>query len=247
MAKTRKSLPSAFGASIAIHAAFLVFLLFWAGLRPDEVNSKTPPIRTNLVFMQQSGEGGGGGGNPAPAPPTAMQIPAHRTPVIPITVAAPPVDPPPTFDATIQTNSATIFQGTGNIQIAPPGPGGGGRGTGLGPGDGPGAGPGSGGNSGGGPRRVGDGVTSPEPIIRAQPHYTNCAMQARISGTATVEAVVLANGTVGDVRIVGSLDARCGLDQEALKAARQWTFKPGMFEGKPADVIVRIILDFNLR
>jgi TonB family protein len=90
-------------------------------------------------------------------------------------------------------------------------------------------------------------VTSPEPIIRAQPHYTNCAMQARISGTATVEAVVLANGTVGDVRIVGSLDARCGLDQEALKAARQWTFKPGMFEGKPADVIVRIILDFNLR
>ena len=62
-----------------------------------------------------------------------------------------------------------------------------------------------------------------------------------------MEVVVLANGTVGDVKVIGSLDKICGLDMEAIKAARQWRFLPGTFEGKPVDVLVRLILDFNLR
>lgn len=247
MARTR--LPSALGASLAIHLALLAFVLVLAGLRPEEVATKAPPIRTDLVFLQESGPGGGGGGSPAPAPPKPMEIPAHQTPAVQ-TVAIDVLPEPPklVLDAPVQTNLAQTLRATGVTLDAPPGQGGGGRGKdGVGPGDGPGVGPGRNGGTGGGPRRLGDGVTSPEPIYRARPKYTNAAMQARISGTAVVEAVVLADGTVGDVKIVDSLDKINGLDLEALKAARQWTFKPGTFGGKPVDVIVRIALEFNLR
>jgi outer membrane biosynthesis protein TonB len=40
-----------------------------------------------------------------------------------------------------------------------------------------------------------------------------------------------------------SLDERFGLDNEAVKAARQWVFKPGTKDGKP--VAVRIILELT--
>jgi protein TonB len=248
VARFRRALPSAFGASVAVHAALLTLALLWAGFQPQEVATKVPPIRTNLVFLQTPGPGGGGGGHPAPAPPQPLEIPPHPAPVVPlVAVPLPAAPPPPALDARVETSLATVLQGSGTNPLAPPGPGGGGRGTGLGDGDGPGVGPGTGGNTGGGPRRLGDGVTSPEPLYRAKPQYTNGAMQARITGSVTVEAVVLADGTVGIVKVVQSLDKVHGLDLEALKAARKWTFKPGLYQGRPVDVIVQIILDFNLR
>ena len=56
--------------------------------------------------------------------------------------------------------------------------------------------------------------------------------------------VVLPDGTVGDVRITQSLDP--GLDEEAVKAARQWVFAPGTRFGEPVAVQVGIELYFNL-
>ena len=242
-------MPSAFGVSVTVHLGLAAVLLFWAGFQPEEVASKAPPIRTDLVFLQNIGPGGGGGGNPAPAPPVRTEIPAHNTPVIPTAAVVAPVDPPkPTLDVTVQTNLATSLQATGTTLLAPPGPGGGGRGSdGAGSGEGPGVGPGSGGNFGGGARGVGNGVTSPIDKRQAKPAYTACALAAKIQGTVTLDVVVLANGTVGDVKVVGSLDKKCGLDLEAIKAARQWLFVPGTFEGKPVDVLVQLILTFNLR
>ena len=241
-------MPSAFGVSVTIHLALAAVVLFWAGFQPEEVASKAPPIRTDLVFLQQAGPGGGGGGNPAPAPPQRMEIPDHRTPVIPTEAVVAPVDPPkPTLDVMVQTALATSLQASGTTLLAPPGPGGGGRGSGAGAGDGPGVGPGRGGNSGGGPRGVGNGVTSPIDRRQVRPAYTACALAAKIQGNVTMDVVVLADGTVGDIKVVGSLDKKCGLDLEAIKAARQWLFLPGTFEGKPVDVLVQLILTFNLR
>jgi protein TonB len=250
MAKARRSLTPALGASLALHAGLLVFLLIWTGLRPDRVSTKPAPMRTDLIFMERSGAAGGGGGNSTPARPHPVEIPVHDLPAVPTMAVSlqPPVEPPkPLFDAPVQTNNAVMLQGGGVNLLAPPGPGGTGPGTGIGPGKGPGLGPGEGGNTGGGPRRIGDGVTSPIPIKPVSPTYTNEAMRARISGTAIVECTVLADGTVTDAKIVSSLDRVFGLDQEAIKTALKWTFKPGTFEGKPVDVIVRIALQFNLR
>jgi TonB family protein len=90
-----------------------------------------------------------------------------------------------------------------------------------------------------------DGVTPPRPLRMVQPVYTADGLRARIAGIVDVEAVVLPDGSVGDVRIVRSLDATFGLDEEALKAAKQWCFVPGIKDGKPVSVYVFIELTFK--
>jgi TonB family protein len=59
--------------------------------------------------------------------------------------------------------------------------------------------------------------------------------------------VVLADGNVGDVTVARSLDTTYGLDQQAVNAAKQWTFKPGTKDGKPVAVRVNIELKFTLK
>ena len=111
---------------------------------------------------------------------------------------------------------------------------------------GPGIGDGWGGGTGGGVYRLGAGIEPPVPIERVKPLYTNEAMRLRLQGTAWIECVVLANGTVGNLRIVRSLDSAFGLDDEALKAARRWRFRPGRRNGLPVAVLVTIAMDFSL-
>jgi TonB family protein len=72
-------------------------------------------------------------------------------------------------------------------------------------------------------------------------------MRAKIQGDVELEVVILPNGTVGDVRITKSLDDKFGLDQEAIKAAKQWLFKAGVDRsGQPQPVLVTLILSFRL-
>ena len=71
--------------------------------------------------------------------------------------------------------------------------------------------------------------------------------EARIEGTVLLDCVVLADGMVGDVTVSRSLDPMLGLDQEAVKATKQWKFRPGMKDGKPVAVRVQIELAFTLK
>lgn len=139
---------------------------------------------------------------------------------------------------------------------APPGPptsqasgSGGGTGTasGIGPGTGSQLGPGSGGETGGGVYRPGNGVNMPRVLREVRPRMTSDAMRAKIQGTVLLECVVQKDGTVGDVQVIRSLDATFGLDQEAIKAAKQWRFAPGTRLGEPVQVLITIELTFTLR
>jgi TonB family protein len=58
---------------------------------------------------------------------------------------------------------------------------------------------------------------------------------------------VLPDGTVGDVKITRSLDPTFGLDQEAIKAAKQFRFVPGTRFGQPVAVLVSFEIEFTLR
>ena len=93
----------------------------------------------------------------------------------------------------------------------------------------------------------GNGVSLPMVVKEVRPAYTQAAKDARIEGTVVLECVVLADGTVGDVTVARSLDSLLGLDQEAVKATKQWQFKPGMKDGKPVAVRVSIELTFTLK
>ena len=72
-------------------------------------------------------------------------------------------------------------------------------------------------------------------------------MRAKVQGTVLLEAVVLPDGTVGQVDVIRSLDSTFGLDQEAVKAAKKWRFRPGSRFGEPVAVLVTIELTFTLR
>ena len=74
-------------------------------------------------------------------------------------------------------------------------------------------------------------------------------MRAKVQGSVWLECVVMPDGSVGNVRVIRSLDPVFGLDQEAIKAARLWRFKPGMNmkTNEPVPVLVTIELTFTLR
>lgn len=89
------------------------------------------------------------------------------------------------------------------------------------------------------------GVKAPVVVKEVRPRYTEDAMRRQVQGTVEVDAVVLADGTVGDVTVKRSLDA--DLDEQAVKATKQWRFRPGTKDGEPVAVQVSIELTFTLR
>jgi TonB family protein len=84
-------------------------------------------------------------------------------------------------------------------------------------------------------------------IAERTPEYTPAAMRAKVQGTVLLEATVVADGTVGHVRVIRSLDEQFGLDQKAIEAVRNWKFRPGTRFGKAVAVKVLIELTFTLR
>ena len=89
------------------------------------------------------------------------------------------------------------------------------------------------------------GLTMPKVISPARPTYTREAMDAKVQGTVTASAVVERDGTVGDVKLLTTL--RPDVDTEAIRAAKDWRFVPGMKDGKPVPVRITLELTFTLK
>jgi TonB family protein len=132
-------------------------------------------------------------------------------------------------------------------------PGAGRAGGGLGPGRGTGLGPvipGPNPNPIPGPDgvyRAGNGVSAPTVVRQVTAEYPLAAMREKIQGIVVVEGVVKTDGTMSDVRVVKSLDSTYGLDDEAVRTAKQWRFTPGTLAGRPVAVLVTIEIQFKLR
>jgi protein TonB len=239
--------------SIVAHIV-LVAIGMWLLTRPrpmPEIAEWTIPEGTLVYLEQAPGPGGGGGGAPEPAAPEPLEIPETEQPEpepVPITPpppTPPPPEPPPAMSVPVMTANATRPQANGVVTLAEGG--GGGRGAGIGEGSGDGAGPGEGTGFGGGVARLGAGIDPPVLLRQVRPEYTAEAMRAKITGVVWLEAVIGADGVVGDVRVTRSLDRVYGLDQEAIKAARQWVFKPATDRtGKPVAILVTLQLEFAL-
>jgi TonB family protein len=89
-------------------------------------------------------------------------------------------------------------------------------------------------------------ATPPSIVKEVKATYTPAARAARIEGRVVVQAIVAADGTVSDVKVIRSLDTKFGLDVQALNATKQWIFKPGTRDGKPVAVTVAIEQSFFL-
>ena len=92
---------------------------------------------------------------------------------------------------------------------------------------------------------AGNGVTFPVLVKEVKPIYTPGAKARKIQGSVLLKSVVLADGTVGEVAVVKSLDSE--LDQQAIAAMKQWEFKPATREGKAVTVRISCELTFTLK
>lgn len=256
---------NALGVSVVTHLAVIGLLFLMAQLVPEKVyQAVLPDTLPDIVWLAEPGPGGGGGGggNESPEPPKKVELPGKKevsvpAPAEPVELPKPEPEPLPEINIPAQTAAAapvvapgalTSNQASTESQGAGSGGGGGdGEGRGVGQGTGSGLGQGSGGGTGGGVYRPGNGVMIPRVLREVKPAYTAEAMRAKVQGVVLLECVVLPDGTVGRVEVVKSLDGTFGLDQEAVKAARQWRFAPGTRFGEPVAVLVTIELAFTLR
>lgn len=91
------------------------------------------------------------------------------------------------------------------------------------------------------------GLTMPRLVREVKPRYTPAAKEAKITGIVTMEAVIQADGSVGEVRVTKSLDTIYGLDDEAAAALKKWVFSPGKKDGSAVPVMVEVDMTFSLR
>jgi TonB family protein len=267
-----KRLGVSFAASAVLDVSFAALLIWLSTLpvKPYTAAAVLPESNNDkIIWLAQPGPGGGGGGggNRMKEPPRPAEMPGKDKVTVPVEKKAPPKleqqvakNEPPLEQLNIPAKTLASAQESlpGAIE-APPGPptisqgsgtGGGagtGTGTGIGPGTGSGLGPGSGGGTGGGVYRPGNGINLPRVVKEVRPNYTADAMRAKVQGIVVLECVVRPDGSVTDVQVIRSLDSTFGLDQEAIKAAKQWRFQPGTRMGEPVPVLISIELTFTLR
>ena len=249
--------------------AVLVIVLFRDSPQPIEAPLLPDLNNYSIVWIPEPGVGGGGGGggNLSPEPPREVELPGEDDVSVPVVespeledpdppepeeVLEPELDIPAVAMASSEEAIAGILDALPSFDVVSQGFGtGGGAGTGdgvgIGPGEGSGLGPGEGGGTGGGAYRPGSGIELPRVLREVKPQYTADAMRAKVQGTVWLEAIVMPNGSVGEVKVVKSLDPIFGLDEEAIKAAKQWHFAPGTRLGQPVPVIITIELTFTLR
>ena len=82
----------------------------------------------------------------------------------------------------------------------------------------------------------GNGVSLP--VVLKEVHPT-----AATAATVAMNCIVAQDGTVRTVTIASSPDSK--LNQAAVRALRQWQFKPGMKDGKPVPVRISVELSFT--
>ncbi len=88
-------------------------------------------------------------------------------------------------------------------------------------------------------------VSGPVPIKKVDPAYPAELLRDKVEGTVILYAVIHADGTVGEIRVLESVDA--GLDKSAMLALAKWQFRPGTKNGEPVDLEAVVQIPFRVR
>lgn len=92
-------------------------------------------------------------------------------------------------------------------------------------------------------RAAPDDLSSPVATRKVDPAYPLELMRQNVGGTVILYGVIHADGTVGDVRVLRSVDDR--LDQFASTAIGKWQFQPAMKNGAAVDVEATFWIPFR--
>lgn len=80
-------------------------------------------------------------------------------------------------------------------------------------------------------------------IFRVQPQYPEIARQARIQGTVALRAIISKAGTIENLMVESGHPM---LAPAAIKAVRQWRYRPYLLNGEPVEVETEITVNFVL-
>lgn len=230
-----------FGVSAALHATLGIALVvppLLATPEPPEPDrfvriefvprlASDAPVMEKVVFLRK-GNGGG-----APAPPSRTSDPP-RGGGAPLTQPKSVTEllPAPTGD---QSSSPfeEIDERSEPGGSLPGGPGGPGSGT-----------------SGNGCQSCPissetPGVTPPVSLETVPPAYPEPARRAHVEGVVILEAIIGADGTVRDVRVLRAASPL--LDPAALEAVRHWRYRPARIGERLVPVYLNVVVTFSLK
>jgi protein TonB len=255
----QRPLVGAVSLSLLLHGVFVgLAMLAWTHRPPDSASVDRLFAADKLIWIGREGSGGDAAGSSSTlrrplrrmthAHQESRRVAAHVTPAEPhrdpiLAIAIPSLPEPSGLQKLPGTGTALMITEAGTADSGADNQAGsrlngvGGRGVNGGERDGA-------GDSGAG---SGNGTILPWLVQQVRPAYTTAALQARAQGIVAVEAVVNPDGSVGDVRILRSFDPSFGLDAEAVRAVKQWRFRPGSRQGRVVPMIVTIELTFSLR
>ena len=239
--------------ALLAHAA-AILLVCWvvsAHVRfsPPTKTDQMPDITTPPPMAPERQTAGGGGGANNHTPAGKGQLPKFAPELI--TPPKIPVEtkihmPDPALEAVTNLKMANVDMpnfGMPNSNSASSSLGEG-KGTGIGSGDGPGLGAGRGGNWGGDLRKVGGRVSEPVVRTEVEPEFSEEARRTKSQGTVTVDLIVDAKGMPQDVHVLRGVGM--GLDEKAVEAVKQYTFRPAMENGKPVAVEMNVVVTFQI-
>lgn len=81
-------------------------------------------------------------------------------------------------------------------------------------------------------------------LRKVKASYTDKARRKWVKGTVTLSVNFRADGSVGDIVLLDSLDK--GLDQNAFEVAKKLKFLPQMIDGKAVDAVRRVSYTFDI-
>jgi TonB family protein len=100
-----------------------------------------------------------------------------------------------------------------------------------------------------------DGVSVPRLVFAPDPKFTAKASRNQLGGRLVVSLTVDAAGKPHDVHVLHSLaegvskklrPIALGLDENAIKAVKEYRFEPAEFQGKPVPVETTVEIDYRI-
>ena len=86
-------------------------------------------------------------------------------------------------------------------------------------------------------------LSAPSATRKIDPAYPQELMRQNVGGTVILYGIIHADGTVGSVRVLRSVDQR--VDQFASEAVAKWQFQPATRNGAPVDVEATFSIPFR--
>ena len=93
------------------------------------------------------------------------------------------------------------------------------------------------------PVSVSSGVQAAKLMRQVKPAYPPLAVQAHISGTVRLAAVISRDGFIQNLQVISGHPL---LTTAAVEAVKQWRYQPTLLSGEPVEVITQIDVNFML-